>query len=104
MPEAAGNGIAPGAGLVDEEMRVLDEVDILAEFDERELALFTYLDQAERLLPLGPFLGAVEGEHVSREWGGQYEAGDDCTSHWTSLVGDAQRAVLGIGSKFRAQV
>ena len=70
MPEATGDGIAPFAGLVDEEMRVFDEVDVLAEFDERELALFTHLDQAEGLLPLGPFLGAVEGEHFSREWGG----------------------------------
>ena len=70
LPEAASNGIASSAGLVDEEMRVLDEVDVLAEFDERELTLVADLDQAEGLLPLGPFLGAVEGEHFSREWGG----------------------------------
>ncbi len=70
LPETSGDGIALGAGLVDEEVCVFDEVDILAEFDERELALFADLDQAEGLLPLGPFLAAVKGEHVSSEWDG----------------------------------
>ena len=89
--------------LVREEVGVFYRVDILAEFDQLQLAFVAGFRQTEGVLPIRPCCGAVEDQLVGVEMHGEEQhsvQGEVFVRHGhDTLVGDAQRADLRRGGE-----